>query len=228
MRGYAPWLLVALLSITLLATHACPTPPPREDPEVQRLRTAVLAANAQAQGWYTALVQGTTSLTLQLMEAEDSVGLLRAEKAALAREVRALGGEIRVMADLVAELRGQLEAQGTTHGPLEAPDSITARIDDGLLEGRVVYFPAASLFSLDYTARLALVLGVVAAPDGRALLVARGTDPRVQISYGQVYYQPPPPLQVCGLGERLRWGGYGLVAGAGLRTVGELLGAGRR
>lgn len=227
MREHAPWVLMLLMAVTLLATRACPGPSPGEDPEVQRLRTALLSARAEAQGWYTALVEGTMAMEQQLMAAEDSMGLLAQEKAELAREVLALGGEIRVMADMVAELRGQLEAQGTTHGPAGAPDSVTAPIADGLLEGRVAYFPGPSRFALDYVARLSLVLGVVEAPDGRALLVARGTDPRVQLSYGQVYYQPPAPLPVCGLGERLRWGGYGLVAGAGIRTVVELVGVGR-
>lgn len=212
----APWVLAGILAIALLAAVGLRRGPP-EGPRVQELRTELLAARAEAQGWRQTLVEARQGLEAQLQSSRDSVGLLRGEKAALAREVEALGGRIVVLADMYAEVRGQLEAGATVHGT--TPDSVTAPVDDGLLSGRVAYFPTRSTFALDYVARLALVLGVVDAPDGRAMLVARSPDPRVALQYGSVFYQPPEPIRVCTVGQRLEWGAWG----TGLGFVGGLV-----
>lgn len=212
-RRGAPWLVAGVLAVALLAVLSLPRKP-QEDPRVLRMRTELLAARAEAQGWRQTLVEATGDLEEQLLATRDSMGLLQEEKAALAQEVEALGGRIQVLADMYADVRGQLTAAATVHGPGESPDSVTARLDDGLLTGRVAYFPLPRTFDLEYVARLGLVLGVIEAPDGRALLTARSPDERVDLEYGATYYQRPEPIRVCSLSQRLTWGGYG--AGVGL------------
>lgn len=211
-----PWVIAGVLAVALLASVGLRRKP-QEDPRVLQLRTELLAARAEAQGWRQQLVEGRQGLEEQLQSSRDSVGLLRGEKAALAREVEALGGRIQILADMYVEARGQLETRATVHGT--APDSVTAPLDDGLLSGRVAYFPVRSAFDIQYVARLGLVLGAIGTPDGRALLVARSPDPRVELEYGAVFYQPPAPLRVCSVGERARWGGFGLGFGVLLGSL---------
>lgn len=213
-----PWVLSGVLAVALATVLALPGPP-EEDPRLHQLRTELLEARADSMGWETRLVAATAGLEALLAATRDSVGLLRGEKAALAREVEAMGARLTALVDMYAEARGQIEAQGAVHGARPEPDSVTAPIDDGLLEGRVAYLPPTSSFSLDYTARLSLVLGLVDTPDGRLLVTARGTDPRVELSYGSVFYQPPAPVRVCSMGTRLEWGAWG----AGIGFVGGLV-----
>lgn len=214
-----PWVVAGILAVALATVLALPGSP-EEDPRLQQLRTELLEARAGSMGWETRLAAATAGLEARLATTRDSVGLLRGEKAALAREVEAMGARITALVDMYAEARGQIEAQGTVHGTSQEPDSVTAPIDDGLIEGRVAYLPPTSSFSLDYVARLSIVLGLVDAPDGRLLVTARGTDPRVELSYGSVFYQPPPPVRVCSIGTRLEWGAWGVGVGflGGLMT----------
>lgn len=190
----------------------------RADSRVRVLRTELLAVRLDSAQWATRLVESTEGLEERLQFSRDSTVLLSSEKADLAREVEALGGRILVLADMYAEARGQLEAAATTHESVGntteiITDSITAPFDDGLLRGRVAYFPAPSHFSVQYTAHIALALGMIDTPDGRMLLSARAPDSRVALSYGEVLFQRPEPIRVCSLGQK---------AGAGLKVYGAL------
>ena len=228
-------LLIAGLTLALvLTTCGSRRALAERDARVDSLRTETLAARADAMGWETRLMRATESLDARLQAADSTVGLLTAEKAALAREVETLGGRLSSMVDLYAGVVGSIETHdATVHGPERGsnepraePDSVTAPIDDGLLSGRMVYVPPATL-GLEYSVELALALGWVEAPDGRALVTARAADPRVQLRYGDVFWSPSPPVQYCGWGTRLAWGLGGAVAGgvvgfAGGVTLGGL------
>lgn len=226
--GWKDWTILAALTLAVgfaAAWRLSVGARERQDDEVATLRTNLLGARADAQGWRTRAVEGREGLERRLMASKDTTGLLREDKAALAQEVVALGGQIRVLVDMYAEARGQIEAHATEHrvSATADADSVTAPIDDGLLEGRVAYLPPTQRFNLDYVVRLAMVLGMVDAPDGRLLLTARGTDPRVELRYGDVFYQPPAPLRVCSVGEQLRAGGFGAGVGSVITGLAVLL-----
>lgn len=212
-------LLVALLAVMALNRHAIAD----RDARLEELRTEALELRLDSAGWETRLVGATANLEELLQEAGDSLELFAAENADLARQVEELGGELRAVATMYAELAGSIEAHdATVHGPPAAPDSISAGISDGLLEGRLVYRPPATLAIDPYHVRLALALGWVEAPDGRALLTARAQDPRVALSFGDVYYQAPAPVEFCGFGAKVK---AGVVGGASVELVRVLLDA---
>lgn len=204
MRNALPWLVAGAVSLVALQ-QGCENRELRADSErADSLRTVVLEERAAAQGWRTQLVQATSDLEAELMEAREREALLVDEKAELAREIQALGGRLAIMADLYADARGQLTARAELHGGEETPDSITAPIDDGLLEGRISYRPLPRVFDLEYSVGIALTAAVSEAPDGRGLLTLMATDPRVSLSYGEVLYQQPEPVRYCSLGQRAR------------------------
>ena len=190
--------------------------------ELRRIRAERLMASIDSAGWEARLVDATEGLEAQLQEARESGALLAEEKADLAAEVETLGGELRAMADMYVELAGSIRTHdATVHVSDTAavqPDSVTAPVDDGLLRGKIAFFPPSS-FDLDYRLQVALALGWIDAPDGRLLITARATDSRVGLSYGDVFYQPPAPVAYCSVGEKARWATYG----AGALELGQLV-----
>lgn len=227
MRNALPWLAAGCLAFVALQ-QGCENRELRADSErADSLRAVVLEERAAAQGWRTQLVQATSGLEAQLMEARDREALLVDEKAELAREIQALGGRLAIMTDLYADARGQIIAHADVHGdsssdrwtPESVPDSITAPVDDGLLSGRLAYFPAPQAFDLQYAISLGLTVAVSEAPDGRGFVTVMPERPDlVSLSYGEVLYQRPEPVQVCSLGQRAETAGWAV----GIWELGKL------
>lgn len=189
--------------------------------ELATMRTEKLEAEAQAAGWRTALVDvGNIGEQLQVTNAENA--LLLEEKRELVDQVATLGGQVRVLTDMYADLSGQIETHDATvhvsDSTSSAPDSVTAPIDDGLLRGRMAFVPPSTL-GLEYRAHLELVLGVSETADGRALLTARSPQERVDLSFGDVYWQPPAPIERCGFWCHVRAGLWGAVVVEGGRVI---------
>lgn len=212
MKSATMWALVVALAWVAIQGQCAQRELEAANERADSLRTVVLEERAVAQGWRTQLVQATSEMEAELQEERSRGALLEEEKAELAREVEALGGRLTLVTDLYAEARGQITAHAEVHGDdQEAPDSITAPVDDGLLEGRVAYFPAPREFDLEYSVGIALTAAVAEAPDGRGLLTLMATDPRVSLSYGEVLYQRPEPVQHCSVWQQARAAGYGAL-----------------
>ncbi len=192
------------------------------DAAANLLRTEELLEDADAAGWEAALVESRDGLTRRLQEANDRGALLEGEKAELARSAELLGGELRIMADMYADVVGQIDAhEAVVFAPdasTGAPDSVVAQVDDGLLRGSIRFRPPAEL-SLEYRIRLGIALGIVDTPDGRAMITAKAEHPKVELSYGELYYDAPAPVQYCSIGTRAAWG----LGGAGVGSVAVLL-----
>lgn len=211
MKTAVPWALVVALAWVAIQGQCAQRDLDATREALAELRTDELEARAEAQGWRTQLVQATSELEAQLQDELSRGALLEEEKRDLAREIETLGGRLQIMADLYADARSQITAHAELHGDQEAPDSITAPVDDGLLEGRVAYFPAPREFDLEYSVGIALTAAVAEAPDGSGLLTLMATDPRVSLSYGEVLYQRPEPVRYCSLGQRAKAAGYGAL-----------------
>lgn len=191
--------------------------------ELAVMKTEKLEAEAQAAGWRTRLVEAG-SIGEQLQVAKTENGLLLEEKQDLARQVATLGGQVRVLTDMYAEAVGQIEArEATLHtsGPDNlTPDSVTGHVDDGLLSADVTATVDPPTVAIPrYSLTLALVTAVSETADGRALFTARAADPRVTLSFGDVYWQPPAPIERCGFWCHVRAGLWGAVVVEGGRVI---------
>lgn len=225
MRSAIPWALVVALLWVAIQGQCAQRDLDDAREALAELRTEELQARTEARGWRTQLVQATSEMEAQLQDAQDRGALLEEEKAELAREVEALGARLTAVMDLYADARGQIVAHAEVHQDSAAvlPDSITAPVDDGLLEGRVAYLPPSQEFDLAYQVHLALTAAVAEAPDGRGLLTLMPEDPRVALSYGEVLFQRPEPVRVCGFGQKLQWAGYGALSSELLQLAIEAL-----
>ncbi len=183
------------------------------DAAANLLRTEELAEDAAAAGWETALVERTNGLTRRLQDATDRNGLLAKEKAELARSAELLGGELRVMVDMYADVVGQIDAQNVvvfaSDTSATVPDSVVAHLTDSLLTATVRYRPPADLSIEEYRIRLALTLGVVDAADGRQLVTAMAEDERVGLTFGNVYIEQAAPVAFCSIGQKGKYVGIG-------------------
>lgn len=223
--GRIPWLIVAALALLLvLSTCSARGAMAERDAQLDSARTQTLALRADSMGWSVRLEGATADLNARLHLVADSNDVLEVATAALAREVDLLGGQVRSLAEMYLGAVGQIEAAGVVHArdPESLPDSVTAEVDDGLLAARLYYRPPNVLGADPYRVSIELVSAVTETPDGRALFTARAADPRVTVRLGDVYWSPPPPVNYCGLGTRVKWGLGGSVAGF---TLQQLVGA---
>lgn len=199
------------------------------DARLAAMRTEALATRIDSAGWELRIAEATSGLEQLLQAAADSNARLAREKADLATQVEQLGGELRALADVNATLEGRIASLATLHASEDSAvaqsDSITAPLDDGLLRGRVAYFPEPQTFDVSYRVALGMTLGLIEAPDGRQMVTARADDSRVGITFGDVYVQPPEPVVYCSLGRRVLDGLIGAGVGG---TVSTILGAWRR
>lgn len=234
MNRLYPALTAALVILLVATTCASRRALGDRDAALAKARTDLMAIRADSAGWETRLVEATTDLEAKLQEAVDSTDVLSVALAGLARENELLGGELRAVATMYAGLAGSIEAHdATVHRTQTSPtedsrespvDSVTAPIDDGLLSGRLVYRPPSTLAIDPYRVELALALGWTETPDGRALVTARASDPRVALSFGDVYWSPPPRVERCSLWCQLKVGARGYFIGRGAElALGELV-----
>lgn len=220
-----PWLLTGVMAVTLLLGQCSAGRRVAEANERRdSLATVALEARAAELGWETSFARETErgqTLARWLQDSRDSTALLQDEVAELAREVETLGGELRVVAEMYARAVGQIEAHDAVlHTSAEGPDSITGHVDDGLLSADVTATLEPPTVAIPrYSVELALALGWIEAPDGRALVTARASDPRVELRFGETYYDPPAPIQVCTFGQRLEAGAWGGGIALGIREL---------
>ena len=191
------------------------------------LRTEALVGATELAGWEVRLVDATSDLGKRLQEQSDRGDLLEKEKSELARQAETLNGRISALADMYADARGQITILDgrifASDASTTIPDSVTAEIDDGLLRGNLAFYPPSSL-ALEYELHLAIALAFVDAPDGRMMATAMSDNPRVELRYGEVFYQPAPPVEYCSVGTRVTWGLGGLGVGAAAQLIKSILG----
>lgn len=221
-----PWILAGALAVLLFISQ-CSAGAMLEarDAQLDSLRTATLAARAETMGWEVRFAQEAErgqTLARWLQTSRDSTSLLAEETAELAREVELLEGRVAALVEMYATARGQIEAHdATVHTSAEGVDSITGDVSDGLLSAHVtatVEPPTVAIPS--YSIELALALALVEGADGRSLVTARAADERVSIAFGELYVEPPAPVEFCGLGTRVKDHGRGYLL---LRTVEEIV-----
>lgn len=223
----APWLVAGALAVLLVLSQcAAGRAVDDRDARVDSLRSEEIAARADAMGWETRFSSTVPNLARALQEAQDSAGLLSEAKDSLAREVELLAGRLSVMADLYADLRGQIEAHDAvvhiSDSTKVAPDSVTAYVDDGLLNGRIAFIPP-DVLDLEYQVQLALTLGWIEVPDGRMLVTARAQHPNIALSYGDIFYAPPAPVEFCSLSTKLTWAAGGTAVGGLAQPLFDLI-----
>jgi hypothetical protein len=214
MKTAVPWALVVALGWVAIQSQCAQRELEAASEQLASLRTAVLEERTAAQGWRTQLVQATSELEAQLQDSRDRGALLEAEKAELAREIQTLGGRLAIMADLYADARGQIVAHAEVHvadssasneaGNPAMPDSITAPVDDGLLTGKVSYYPPRNAFGLDYRISLGITLAASEAPDGQTLVTAMAEHERVSLRFGEIKVAAPRQVEHCSLTSRVQ------------------------
>lgn len=181
---------------------------------VDSLRSVELNLLLEESGWETVSVNVAKNLTMRLQQERDSTDAVRMRNADLARDVELLGGYLREMTEMYAEAVGQIESHGTTHMTGQETDSVTATVDDGLLSGRLFYRTTGNVLGIDpYNVRVSLTTGIVELPNGQWSAIADADDDRVVINIDQVRRDPPEPLQICSLGQKAPWYGYGVLTG---------------
>lgn len=142
---------------------------------------------------------------------------------------------ITSLVQLVATLQGHVESRGTVDStaapaashtagsPLSPSDSFPlvrlptqalGRVDDGLLTGTWSFRYADAMLALNYRAQPGIQLTQALAGDGRTVVSARGTDPRVTLQVQDVIVDPVRvEVRSCTLGQRLTWAGGGILTG---------------
>ncbi len=219
-------LIVSALLVLTITTRGCG----RKDPvphDVAVARTDQMIAILQDSGWVVQTAATASDLTSRLSKLEGDTTRLARQMRALAEQAQIAGAEVRGMAELRAEASTSLQLQAEQYGdsllrlsrdPTYAGvarglvDSVTAHFDDGVFAGRVSYYPYRSQFGLDFLARFGAALAITNQPDGRVLFAAIANDPRIKLTLENPLWSPPPPMQVCSIGTRLRWGLGGIVA----------------
>ena len=225
-------LLVATGTVmVLLVRDGCRGKPP-VDPAAG-LRTDVMIERLEADGWEVVEAEAQSDLIATLAALEGDTARLNRRVAEMARQAFVAGAELRAVTELQLQAETALRLAGEVHetaetlpGPETAsggdnatPDSVTSTFGDGVFSGRVSYFPAPSEFGLELRARIAAALVITEAADGRTLFSAAPSDPRVNLQLQASSWQPPAPLQVCSLGQKVR-GGTLSIAGW---EIGKLL-----
>ena len=116
------------------------------------------------------------------------------------------GANIRVglLAEVNAVARGNIISLGEQLSAAEAAqisdDDATVAwrgdIDDGLLTGRWQFLLPQAQHTLDYNVDVPGDLIVSVTGDGRTLITARSTHERAALNLGEIFVDPPPPVEV--------------------------------
>lgn len=204
-RGTIPALLPGIIVIVLLAGLLSWGNRGHRDADRQRTRadslaTEIAAAEVRELGYQTALASATTERDLK-RHLSDS----------LAAVLTSYGARPTTVATVRVSAAGS--AVAPAHTVDDAASVWAARIVDGPLTlDAVVDHPARRLgVRWELLIEGALVHSVAA--DGRLLVAARSTDPRVVLEVPELAWSPPPPPPGP---SRLRW----LLAGIGVGVIG--------
>ena len=153
----------------------------------------------KADGWEAEFANATGHLW-KLVFSRDSV---------FAADLRASGVRIRRLTQLVATLEGQVSSVGVLD---TVPGTWTGGIDDGLLTASWGFSPPN--LSLDYAVSVPIELVEGEAGDGRTLVLARGLDPRVSVTFSELLVNyKVVVVNHCPVGTRLKWGSVGMGFG---------------
>lgn len=173
--------------------------------ERNRVRADSIAADAAI-----ARLQADSVWEVRIATQEDDLqGRLAAGDEArqrLATELAEANVRVGLLAEVNATARGNIISLGTQLSEAEAEargletDSATVAfggdIDDGLLAGAWTFtLPRAEhMLTYDVTVPGELVVSVTG--DGRTLVTARSTHERAALNLGDVFVDPPPPVEV--------------------------------
>ncbi|KKN45125.1 hypothetical protein LCGC14_0686270 [marine sediment metagenome] len=179
----------------------------------------ILRRAADSLRWEVQLATISDDLGDQLRAASDSTGSLEDRTAVLIAKVESLQGRVQqateVSVSLIAALRTDSAwAEVFAAAPDALPDSITSPYDDGLLSGRIAFYPPVTEFGLEYTAQIRGTLVTAELPDGRWSVFAAAEDTaRVRFDLPRVFIDPADPVAYCSIVQRGRWGGLGGLIG---------------
>ena len=171
--------------------------------ESNRVRADSIAADAavarlQADStWEVRFAENTNNLNALLADGDSARQLLAGEldeanvRVGLLVEVNATArGNIISL----GEQLGQAEATELTGG--EATVAFQGDIDDGLLVGDWTFELPEIKHTLTYDVTVPGELVVSTTGDGRTLVTARSTHERAMLNLGQIFVDPPPPVEV--------------------------------
>jgi len=176
-------------------------------------------ARAEALGWKGQFATATEQLWKQIASREESL-------AALTEDFRASGIRITRLTSVVASLQDSIVSVGI---PAAIPDgeadtvppSWSGEVDDGVLRASWTFWRFDPRLTMDYGVNVPIELIEGESGDGRTLVLARGRDPRVTVTFEELLVDRPPPVVVehCSVGTRLKWGLGGLGAGFGAGSL---------
>ena len=179
----------------------------------------ILRRSADSLRWEVRVATISNNLSRDLARAAGENDSLTARTLELVASVESLEGRVQqateVSVSLIAALRtDSARAEVFVSAPDALPDSIVSPYDDGLLSGRISFFPPVLEFGLEYTAQIRGSLVTVELPDGRWSVMAAAEDTaRVRFSVPQVFIDPADPVQYCSFVQKGRWGGIGGLVG---------------
>lgn len=178
----------------------------------------ILRRAADSLRWQVQVATISNDLGRELASMSDSAGSLAGRTVELIAEVESLEGRVQqataVSVSLIAALRtDSARAEVFAETPDALPDSITAPYDDGLLSGRIAFYPPVREFGLEYTAMIRGSLVTAELPDGRWSVFAAAEDSaRVTFSVPSVFIDPEDPIPYCSIIQRGKWGLFGYLA----------------
>ncbi len=178
----------------------------------------ILRRAADSLRWEVRVAELSDNLGAELLAMSDSAGSLEDRTATLINTVEDLQGRVQqateVSVSLIAAFQTEREtAEVFADSPDALPDSITSPYDDGLLSGRIAFFPPDTTFGLDYTARIRGSLVTAELPDGRWSVMAMAEDTaRVSFTVPSVFIDLADPVPYCSFIQKGKWGLIGYLA----------------
>lgn len=169
--------------------------------------------------WDARVAVVTDDMSRSLSRAAGENDSLTARTIELVASIESLQGRVQQATDvsvsLIAALRtDSARAEIFASTPDALPDSITAPYDDGLLSGRIAFYPPVTEFGLEYTALIRGSLVTAELPDGRWSVFAMAEDTaRVRFNVPQVFIDVADPVPYCSFMAKGKWGGIGGLVG---------------
>lgn len=184
-----------------------------EEVTTERDSLAIVAAaeRARTDGWEVSFAKSTANLHKMLRERDTAL-------ATLVKDLRASHVRLAYLAEVNVSLRGQVESFGSPVGTPEdvpgsqTPSQWTGELDDGLLTASWGFWAVdARLLLSPYSVDVSGELVGAEGGDGRHVVFARASDPRVTLSLGRYLFQPVEPV----IRNHCSWMRQGLVGGFG-------------
>ncbi len=188
----------------------------------------ILRRAADSLRWEVQLATLSDDLGRDLARAAGENDSLTARTVALIASVESLEGRVQQATEVSVSLIAALRTDSAraeifaSADPDALPDSITAPYDDGLLSGRISFYPPVTEFGLEYTAQIRGTLVTAELPDGRWSVFAAAEDTaRVRFNVPRVFISPAQPAPYCSFMAKGKWGGIGGLVGYLLGSFGS-------